>query len=75
MRVVKLLVEPYEFINFVKLESKKELNQHGILQLTGLIKKDKEEEYLKRAEEETWVSIKVVSDEGEEERFSIGYIL
>lgn len=74
MRAVKLLVEPYEFINFVKLESKKELNQHGILQLTGLIKKDKEEEYLKRAEEETWVSIKVVSDEGEEERFFEGIL-
>ena len=74
MRAVKISAEPYEFINIVELECEKGLNQHGVLRLTGLISQEKEKEYLRKAEKETWVTVRAVSEQGEEKRFFDGIL-
>ena len=74
MRAVKLSVEPFEFIHIVELESERGLNRHGVLRLTGLISQEKEKEYLRKAETETWVSVKAVSEQEEEKRFFVGIL-
>lgn len=74
MRATKLAVEPFEFINFHKLECIKEINQHGVIRITGLIHQGKEQEYINYAEKETWVNVKVFSEEGEEKTFFSGVL-
>lgn len=74
MRAVRLLVEPFEFISYLKIECKKELNQHGVLRITGLIKEEKGQEYMDAASRETWVKFKVISENNEVRRFFTGIL-
>ena len=74
MKAIKILVEPFEFLNYTKLECKKELNQHGVLRITGLIHQEKEREYMNLAAKETWVSVKVISENGEISHFFDGIL-
>jgi len=74
MRAIKLTAEPFEFVNFHKLECTKEINQHGSIHISGLIHQEKVQEYMNLAEKETWVSVKAVSEEGEEKTFFSGVL-
>lgn len=74
MRAVRLVVEPYEFINYLKVECVKEINQHSILRITGMVEQQKGMEYMERAARETRVRVNVVSDEGEEKTFFDGVL-
>lgn len=74
MRAVKLTVEPFEFLSYIKLESKKELNHHGVLSITGLIQQEKEQEYMRIAMKETWVNVKAISETEEEVCFFVGIL-
>ncbi len=74
MRAVRLITEPFEFMNYLKLESVKEVNCHGKLRLTGMIPAEKGQEYRLAASRETWVSIKAVSEAGEERCFFNGIL-
>lgn len=40
MRAVGLTADPFEFVNFMEVECIKELNQHGIIRITGIIRAD-----------------------------------
>lgn len=75
MRATKISVEPFEFLNFMELECKKELNQHGIMRITGLIRQENEQEYMNLAARETWVSVKAISETGEKRHFFDGILV
>ena len=44
MRAEKILVEPFEFLNYTELECNRELNRHGEVRFTGLIRREKEQD-------------------------------
>lgn len=74
MRAERLLVEPFTFLSYLKLECAKELNEHGTLQITGIIDQEKEQEYIKMARKETWVKVKAISESEEEQSFFEGIL-
>lgn len=74
MRAVRLVVEPFEFINYTEVVCVRELNQHGTLRIRGLIAADKVAEYSKIAGKERWVCVKVVSETEEEQHFFDGVL-
>ena len=75
MHAIKISVEPFEFLSFIELECRKELNQHGAIQITGLIHQENEQEYMNLAARETWVSVKVISETGEKRHFFDGILV
>lgn len=74
MRAVRIIVEPFEFISFTKLECVKELNQHGIMTITGFISHNKEKDSMALAAREAWICVKAVSETGEEKIFFRGVL-
>ncbi len=72
MRAEKLIVEPFDFINFVDINCVKELNRHGVFRAAGLIHREKEQEYMDLAGTETWVSVKAVLEDGEKKNYFEG---
>ena len=74
MRAVRLKVTPFEFISYLELECTKELNQHGIIRITGVIGQEKSQEYMDIASKETWVNVNAVSENGEIRRFFSGIL-
>lgn len=75
MRGEKIIVENFTFINFLQVEGLKELNEHGSLKITGLISKDKEEEYLEMAGEELWVKVNLLLENGNRTQFFHGILV
>lgn len=69
MREMKITVEPFGFVSLLEAECTKELNEHGQMTLKGIIPQGKEEEYQKQAGQETWVSVKLTDETGEERVF------
>lgn len=74
MRAVRLIVEPFEFLSLQKVESIKELNKHGEIQITGLIEFEKSQQYMKKASVETWVSVKIITENDEVKQFFNGIL-
>lgn len=74
MRAVKLVVEPFEFINYMELDCTRNVNQHGMLRIRGLIRQEKEQDYMGLAAKECWVNVKAVSESGEERSFFYGIL-
>ena len=74
MRAEKILVEPFEFLNYTELECNRELNRHGEVRVTGLIRREKEQDYMNLAAKETWVSVKVITETGETRNFFCGVL-
>ncbi len=74
MRAVRLIVNPFEFVSFLELKCSKELNQHGVIKITGLIEQEKGQEYMDMASKETWVSVNAVSEDGVVRRFFSGIL-
>lgn len=74
MRAVRLIVNPFEFISFLELKCSKELNQHGVVKITGLIEQEKGQEYMDMASKETWVSVNALSEDGAVRRFFSGIL-
>lgn len=66
MRVVRILVEHFEFISYLELKGTKKINEHGSLSITGLIHPENEQEYFRLAEKESWVKVSGIAENGEE---------
>lgn len=74
MKAVKLAVSPFSFISILKLECIKELNQHGVIRITGIIEQENGHEYMSMASEETWVNVYAISENEEMRRFFAGVL-
>lgn len=74
MRAVKLEVNPFSFVSFLKVECVKELNQHGVVRITGIIEQENNREYLNMATQETWVTVYAVSENEEINHFFAGIL-
>lgn len=74
MRAIKLQTEPFEFISYLKLECTKEMNEHGVLRMTGLIKEEKNKEYMEMVTRETWVRVYAISEDERIRNFFAGVL-
>jgi len=66
MKIVQLKVEPFQFINFLEAECVKELNEHGVVKIKGLISEENRAAYRKLARKQIWVDLTAVDDKGKE---------
>lgn len=64
MREIRIVVEPFEFVSYLSIECMKELNEHGHIKIRGIIKTENVDSYLEYAARETWVTVRLISDEG-----------
>ena len=65
-RIVQLRVEPFRFLNFTKWECVQELNEHGVMKISGLISEDDALSYYSMAANECWVRAIGFNEEGNE---------
>jgi len=65
-RAVKLIIEPFDFINFENWECHLSFNNHGTLVVTGLISEENRAVYAQMATGEIKVSAKAVDELGED---------
>lgn len=66
MRTIKLQIEPFKMISILKYEEVQEMNEHGRVEISGLIQYNKREEYIAAAMKETWVKVLGYDDSGDE---------
>lgn len=57
MRAVRLTAAPFEFVNYIEVECVKELNEHGRIKITGVIREEESRKYMELAAKEVWVSV------------------
>jgi len=65
-RAVKLIVEPFQFLNYLQWDCTQLFNEHGTLKIKGLISEDERQKYIDKSMHETWVSAKAIGDNDEE---------
>lgn len=65
MRETRIVVEPFEFISFLTVNCIKELNEHGKIEIKGIISKDKVVEYQLMVLKETWVTVKLFNEDND----------
>lgn len=58
----------------MELECTKELNQHSVIRITGIIGQENSREYRNMALKETWVSIDAISENGNMKHFFVGIL-
>ena len=58
-------VKPFEFLSIIEYDSLLSINQHGVATIKGLIKSDREKQYLQLLSQEMWTEISKRNDDGE----------
>ncbi|MDE6951979.1 MAG: phage baseplate assembly protein V [Lachnospiraceae bacterium] len=74
MREVRIMVEPFEFISIAEFQCKKEINEHGCIEIKGMVSEKNARKYQNSSEKETWVTVKLRDEEGEDNIFFNGII-
>ena len=74
MKAERILTAPFEFVQIIKCEIQKAVNEHGFAILKGYISPDREEQYLLMAGEQTEVTIRAVEDEKESRQIYCGIV-
>lgn len=74
MRAVRVEMEPFELVNILEMNCTREVNCHGVLRVSGLIRQEKEQEYLDMAGKETWVNVNAILENGEKTCFFHGIL-
>ena len=74
-RGVRVMVEPFNFLNFTALEYELTFNQHGRLIVSGLIDENNRISYSEMARRETWVHVKALDEEGAESTLFVGILV
>ena len=65
-RAVKLIVKPFQFVNYLQWDCVREINEHGTLKIKGLIAEDNRMKYADMPTQETWVCATAIEDNGGE---------
>lgn len=74
MREQNILIKPFEFTNLLSIDAKLEANEHGILNASMYIQKEKAEEYLEMALKDTWVDVVLLEENKEEITLFLGLL-
>lgn len=62
MRENRIRIEPFLVLNLLSYHGVKRENEHGCVELSGIISREKAEEYLELLHGDTWVTITVADD-------------
>lgn len=65
-RAIKLMVEPFQFMSYLKWESQLAFNNHGTLVIKGLVAQENRDSYLDMVMGEVWVCAKAIGENDEE---------
>lgn len=65
---------PFEFVNYIEVECVKELNEHGRIKITGVIREEESRKYMELAAKEVWVSVNAISEKEEIRRLFAGIL-
>lgn len=57
MREERIIIDPFEFISYLEFRSFKAFNNHSMLKIRGVVKKDNAFRYIKMAEQELWIKV------------------
>ncbi|MCM1425656.1 MAG: phage baseplate assembly protein V [Eubacterium sp.] len=63
MREEKIIIFPFEFVSCLEFNAFKALNNHSMIKMRGIVKKENADRYMKMAEEEIWIKIFLQSEE------------
>ncbi len=74
MREVRIITVPFEFISIQAVECLKRLNEHGVIMVKGIVSQENAEEYQILALDETWVTVKLIDENGGEQIFFNGIL-
>ncbi len=62
MRENRIVVEPFHFLNYLKFECIKEINDHGVLKIRGLVADCDVDLYERLVVNELWVCVKIMDE-------------
>lgn len=74
MREVRIVTVPFEFISIQAVECLKCLNEHGVITIKGIVSQENAREYQMLALDETWVTVKLIDEDGGEQIFFNGIL-
>lgn len=74
MKTTQIVIEPYEFLSYQEFICIKEVNEHGILRVKGIIEQNRKEEYWKKSGKEEWVCVRLKDEQKNEKIFFFGVI-
>jgi len=66
MRAIQLRIDPFELISTLEWSCIKEIGEHGVLRVKGLISEKNRDRYRNQATSEIWVSGKAIAENDEE---------
>lgn len=69
-----ITTEPFRFLNTDKLEIRQEMNEHAVLNYSGLIDERDVEEYRILASDSTWMTVKAEDSGGESQVLFCGFV-
>lgn len=74
MRETRIIAEPFEFVTITEFQCKRALNEHGFIEMKGVISRENAEKYQAEAVKETWVTVKLVNESEEDKIFFCGIV-
>lgn len=74
MREQNIIIKPFEFTNLLRIESKLEPNEHGILKASMYIQEENAEKYLELGLKDFWVEVVLLEENKEEETLFYGIL-
>lgn len=74
MGEIKIVVKPFQMLSILSYTGVQEVNEHGYVEITGMIQADRKDEYIQKAMKETWVQILIYDEEGDEKPLFCGIL-
>lgn len=74
MREVRIETVPFEMISIQSVKCLKRLNEHGVITIKGIVSQKNAEEYQMLALDETWVTVKLIDENGGEQMLFNGIL-
>ncbi len=71
----RIIVKPFEMISNLRYEGVQQVNEHGTVKITGIIKREKAEDYMALAETETWVWVSILNGDRTETPVFCGILI
>ena len=70
MRAQNIKIKQFELLDLLEYRGIQEINEHGTVSISGHIREEKEQEYLKMFFNDLWVDIVAIEEEEEKILFS-----
>lgn len=65
MKEIMIVTEPFKLLAITTISAKQQVNNHGTIEVTGIIHSGNKEEYLQQAAKESWIKVSTIDENGE----------